>query len=104
MEKSGNGKLNCVENVLKIRGAYGVDNALTDASDENDNVIFVDDDRWQFCQFVGMHLGYFWCLTELNELTDECTQNCEGVGVKMDEVCNTSTVTKKRRVNHPLKR
>ena len=103
-KKSGNGKLNCVDNVLKIRGVYGVDDELTDATDENDNVIFVDDDRWQFCQLVGMHLGYFWCLSELNELTDECTQNCEGVGIKLDQVRDTSSVTKKRRVNHQLKR
>ena len=70
---------------------------MTDATDENDNVIFVDDDRWQFCQLVGMHLGYFWCLSELNELTDECTQNCEGVGVKVNEVRNTSTGSNKKK-------
>ena len=83
--------------MLKIRGAYGVDDELTDATDENDNVIFIDDDCWQFCQLVGMHLGYFWCLSELNELTDECTQNCEGVGVKVNEVRNTSTVSNKKK-------
>ena len=60
-------------------------------------IIFVDDDRWQFCQNVGMHLGYFWCLSELNSLTDECTQNCAGVGVKMDSIRNTSSELSKRR-------
>ena len=102
-KKSGNGKLNCVETVLKIRGAYGVDEELAEESDERDNVIFVDDDRWQFCQSVGMHLGYFWCLTELNELTDECTQNCEGVGVKMNDVRSTSSSTKKKEHESSLK-
>ena len=59
-------------------------------------VIFVDDDRWQFCQNVGMHLGYFWCLSELNSLTDECTQNCAGVGVKMDSIRKTSLESTKK--------
>ena len=39
-------------------------------AEERDDIIFVDD-RWKFCQHVGMHLGYFWCLTEFNQLTDE---------------------------------
>jgi hypothetical protein len=81
--------------VLKIRGAYGVDDELTDKTNDNDNVIFVDDDRWQFCQSIGMHLGYFWCLTELNELTDECTQNWSVIPLHL---------RKRGSMNHLLKR
>ena len=51
-------KLNCVEKKFKIRGVDGV--VDTDDVDEvNDDIIFVDDDRWQFCQHVVTHLGYF---------------------------------------------
>ena len=67
---------------------------------EVDNgVIFMDDDCWQFCQQFGMHLGYFWCLADLNHLTEDCTQKCKGVGVTMKEkVKNTITLstTKKK--------
>ena len=61
-----------------------------------DGVIFVDDDRWKFCQNVGMHLRYFRCLSELNSLTDECTQNCAGVGVKIDSIRKTSSKSTKK--------
>ena len=64
----------------------------TDDVDEiNDDIIFVDDDRWKFCQHVGMNLGYFWYLTECKQLTDECTQNCAGVGVTMGNYRETSS-------------
>ena len=74
---------------MKIRGAYG----STIDNEESDDVVFVDDDRWQFCQKIGIHLGYFWCLAELNHLSEECTQNCKGVGVKMGDVRSTSSVS-----------
>ena len=86
-KKSGNGKLNCHENEFKIRSANGT---VEEEEEMGDGVIFVDNDCWQFCQNVGMHLGYFWCLSELNGLTDECTQNCAGAGVKMDNIRKTS--------------
>ena len=67
---------------------------------EVDNgVIFMDDDCRQFCQQFGMHLGYFWCLADLNHLTEDCTQNCEGVGVTMEEQARntvTPSTTKKK--------
>ena len=37
-----------------------------------------------------MHLGYFLCLLELNQLTEECLQNCKGVGVMMDLIRRVS--------------
>ena len=67
-----------------------------------DGVIHVDDDCWQLCQNVGMHLGYFWYLSELNSLTDECTQNCAGVGVKMDSIRKTSPKSTKKKKDATL--
>ena len=87
---SGNGKMNMTNpgKVIKVRG---VNDGIYDSNDEDeDDVIFVDDDRWQFAQNCGMHLGYFWCLCELHELTDECLQRCEGAGVTMDNIRATS--------------
>ena len=40
-----------------------------------------------------MHLGYFWCLSKMNELTKECTQNCAGVGVTTDNIRSTSNIS-----------
>ena len=80
--------------VVKVRGV-DVD---VDKSDK-DGVVFVDDDRWQFAQNFGMHLGYFWCLSDLNELTDECLQRCEGAGVTMDSICTTSVGGSKKKAD-----
>ena len=72
----------------KNRGAAGVSEGDKQL---DDGIIFVHDDCWQFCQNVGMHLGYFWSLSELNKLIEECTQNCAGVGVKMDDIRKTNS-------------
>ena len=54
--KSGNRKLNVSESTQKIRIRNG--DEATDPADE-EGVVIVLDDRWQYCQMVGMHLGYF---------------------------------------------
>ena len=86
--KSGNGKLNFSEPTQKIRIRNG--DEATDAADE-EGLVIVDDDRWQYCQMVGMHLGYFWCLSEYHDLTDDCRQHCDKVGVTMDIIRSTSS-------------
>ena len=72
----------------KIRISNG---EATNESADEEGVVFVDDDRWQYCQMVGMHLGYFWCLSKLNDLTDDCRQHCKMVGVTMDNIRDTSS-------------
>ena len=79
--------MDCNGKELKIRGLNGIESIYK----EDDEIFFVDDDRWSFCQRVGMHLGYFWCLSELNELTKECTQNCRGVGVTTKDPARTTS-------------
>ena len=52
------------------------------------------------CQKTSMHLGYFWCLAELHNLLEECSQNCEGVGVTMDgDVDSTATPRREQKTN-----
>ena len=92
-KKSGNGKLNVVDKELRIRGSRG---DMEVETEDDDNIVFVDDDRWQFTQKVGMHIGYFWCLSEMNELTDECRQHVKGVGVTMDNVRSTTKKNTKK--------
>ena len=77
---------------MKIRGANR-------DGDENigDGLIFVDDDCWQLCQQVGKNLGYFWCLSEFNKLTEDCTQNCAGSGVTMDTIRSVSSSSKNKK-------
>ena len=87
--KSGNGTLNLDNPGKSIKFCTGDEGG--DAY-EDEEVVIVDDDRWQFSQTVGMHLGYFWCLSEFHDLTDDCRQHCEKVGMTMDNIRSTSPV------------
>lgn len=95
-KKSGNGNLNCQEpeKKVKIRGLDGdwKDDEVEE-EEEQEGSIFVDDDCWRFCQTRGMSLGYYWCLSEMNNLTEESSQNCRGIGVTMDKVYKTSSTS-----------
>ena len=49
-----------------------------------------------------MYIGYFWCLSRLNELTEEYTQGYTGFGIKMDNIHKTRSASSKKEKNHSL--
>ena len=63
---SGNGKGNLK---AKVRG-LGYDDEITD----NNNVTFVNDDRFNFVS--QLHIAYFWSLSDICGLTYHISQNC----------------------------
>ena len=75
-KKSGNGAGNRDGVSIRIRGQnYDKPPA------EDEQVIFVDNDRHKFGQKYGLHLAYFWCLSEMCGVNQQMTQDCSGTGL-----------------------
>ena len=71
---SGNGSGN---RSVQIRGTTYEDNVI----ENRDEVINVDDDRAGFCHNIGIHIGYFWCLSEMCGVCQHMTQDCSAIGL-----------------------
>ena len=63
-----------------------------DSDDENDNVEYVNDNRSDFIN-GNLSVGYFWCLLESHGLVSACSQNCEAIGMTMDNIRETSNLS-----------
>ena len=75
-KKSGNGAGNRDGVSIRIRGQN-----YEKPPAEDEQVIFVDDDRHKFGQKYGLHLAYFWCLSEMCGVNQQMTQDCSGTGL-----------------------
>ena len=73
---SGNGSGNH-KKIIRIRGTNYEDDGNTD----EEEIVSVEDDRADFCNDVGIHIGYFWCVTEMFSVNQFMTQDCTGIGL-----------------------
>ena len=80
-KRSGNGKGN---KNYKVTG-LGYD----DVTNQNHEVMFVDDDRFNFVN--QLHIAYFWSLCEISGLTHHISQNCSA----LNDPLNGNTCSKK---------
>ena len=53
--------------------------------------VIMDGNRWQDSQMIGIHLGYFWCLSDFYDFADDYRQHCERNSATMDNIRETST-------------
>lgn len=88
--KSGNGKGNLADGEkMRLKGtAYAIE-------DDEAVVTYIDDDRFDFCG-NSLPTGYFWCMAEMHDLVGTVSQNCSEVGVTMENVSATGSMSTKR--------
>lgn len=80
-KKSGNGKGNKNEDIEIRINNCDYDKQLI----FGEGVKWVDDDRFDFCK-RNVPFGYFWCVAELNDLVKTVSQNCESLGIDLENI------------------
>ena len=73
---SGNGSGNNKQKIRIIGTTY-----QDDRYDDEEEFVSVEDNRANFCHSVGVHIGYFWCVSEMFCVNQFMTQDCTGIGL-----------------------